>query len=203
VKEVKLKVSPRKPSVRSSKAAPKPWEMQEDESLDQFRYFCFYRDMQRRSIHGVAKAFGLATPRQMEHFASSRKWVERCRAWDVEMDRRVRDLQTAAVAEMRKRQINIGIGMQQAVAKELRAWVVKIELAEEEARKVGKKAHDPVLSISDLIRLCREGTTLERLNRGEPVAGGDSGDHDLDLSALSAEELKLLQALQKKMRGEG
>ena len=194
-------VAPREPSLRPLGAKPKPWEMQEGESLNDFHFFRFYRDMQRRSVRKASQVFGHKTSRVFERLSSKQNWPDRARAWDVELDRRVRDLQTADIADMRKRHINIGIGMQTAVVKELQAHVQQIEDAHALAVAAGKKHHIPLLSVSDIIRLSQHGTQLERLSRGEPT------DHtkvdmpeEADLSMLTAKELKALKILKAKLK---
>lgn len=198
------KVKPRKPSARKKTAPPKPWEMQEDETVNEFRYFVFYRDMQRRSIMVCSKAFGHANARKMEKISQKCSWQARCRAWDVELDRRVRDCNTKDIADMRKRHINLGLGMQTAVAKELRALVAKIERAAADAKAAGREFHEPVLSVADILRLSQHGTQLERLSRGEHTdhIKTEGAQEDDALKALSVAELKALAAMKQKLKGE-
>jgi hypothetical protein len=158
----KSKVIPRSASPRPKDAPPKPWELQEGEDLQNFRYFCFYRDMQRRAIRIVAKTFNHKSQRAMERVASQNKWAERARAWDIEMDRRVRDIATQDRADMLKRHINLGVGMQTAAVKDLKALIHKIEAAAAQAEAEGKPFHEPVLRVDQMIALGKFGTYLER-----------------------------------------
>lgn len=187
-----------------SKPTPKPWEMQDGEPVVAFRFFAFYRDMQRRSVNMAAKAFGQKSPRRLEKLSAKHDWVNRARAWDVEIDRRVREAQVGELADMRKRHINLGVGMQTAAVKELQALVAKIEKASKAALLLDPKGHhEPLLTVSDLIRLSQHGTQLERLSRGEPT------DHSVvetseatGLAALSTADLKALKALKAKLQGD-
>ena len=183
---------------------PKPWEMQEKEPVEAFRFFCFYRDMQRRSVLLVSKTFGQRSPRKLERLSSKYDWKARARAWDIEIDRRVREAQVGELADMRKRHINLGVGMQTAVVKELQALVAKIEKADKAAKLLDPLGHhEPLLTVSDIIRLSQHGTQLERLSRGEPT------DHtvvetpgEASLAALSVPELRALKALKAKLKGD-
>ena len=198
-KKVKV-VRPRKPSPRVKRGKPQPWAMKPDETLGGFHYFCFYRDMQRRSIAKLAEVFGM-NRRTLERTSQRFGWRDRVRAWDVELDRRVRDLQATDIADMKKRHINLGVGMQTAAVKELQALVAKIEKADREAKKKDPKGHhEPLLSVPDIIRLSQHGTQLERLSRGEPTdhVRTDTPD-DSDLSMLSIKELKLLKTIKNKI----
>lgn len=198
-----VQVKPRKPSPRP-KGKAHPWEMQPEETLLDFHYFRFYRDMQKRSIRVTANAFGLQSPRKLEKLSQKHKWGDRVRAWDQELDRRVRDRQVEEIAQMQERHINIGLGMQTAVVKELNAWVKLIEEAHEKAVAQGKKAHAPILNITELIKLSNHGTQLERLNRGEPTdhTRVDDGTGEVDLTALSKEQLQQLHAIKKALAGD-
>lgn len=192
-------VKTREPSARLPGTPPKPWEMQEGETAEQFRKFCFYRDMQKRSLQTCANAFGLKNKKSTELLCRKFNWVDRCSAWDVELDRRVRDSQVAEIADMRKRHINLGVGMQTAVVKELKALVAKIDEAATQAEKEGKKYHEPVLSVNELIKLSQHGTQIERLSRGEHTDHTKVDSPEQDLSSLSVKDLKTLKRLKEKV----
>lgn len=195
-----------KPKVVKLRPVPKPWERQTGEGAIAFRSFTQYRDMRSRSIAKLAALTG-RTARGLHKMSSNHQWVLRCQAWEEELDKVLTEKQSDAISDMRNRHIQIGIGMQSAAAKELRAWVKKIEKADADARKAAesrgeepsKAYHEPMLTVSDIVRLSDHGVNLERTSRGEaegPAAGIES---DGDLSVLSTAELKALKALKRKI----
>lgn len=131
-----------------------------------FEGFVVYRDMANRSI----EAAGVALGRGERFFAGACqtwKWVERARAWDNELDRRVREAEADALVKMRERQINIALGMQTAAGSELKALVDTVKSLDLQADTAGIK-RAPFVKMRDLIRLIEAGTKLERLNRDQP-----------------------------------
>lgn len=204
-KRTRKKRNPIKPRPESprKKGKAKPWEPQPNEPLEYFRLFSFYRDMQRRSLAQLARVFGIG-PKTAEKHCAKWRWVERAKAWDVELDRRVRDINTAKIAQMHERHINMGLGMQRGAALELQAWVHKIEQAHADAKAAGKPWHDPTLSTADILRLADYGIKIERLARGthtEHVKTEES-EEGTGLENLSIEELKQLRYLKQRMKGE-
>lgn len=174
-----------------------PWHKQKGETACAYRYFTLYKDMHGRSISRLAKLLGRSA-RGLEKYSSNYNWKERAAAWDRELDNRLLDKRSDDIEAMRQRHVQLGLGMQTAVAKELKAWVHKVELANAKAKAKGLEHHDPVLSVNELIRISEHGINLERISRGEPT-GHVKVNEEVDLSALSVEELKQFRKLKKKM----
>lgn len=183
------------------KKPPKPWERQEGEPAAGYRLYTLYRDMQGRSIGKLTKLMGRKSTRAMEKQSSKWEWVRRAEAWDAELDLQLRQRESTEIEGMHRRHIQLALGAQTAVGKELRALVNKVEHAAKDADAAGKSFHDPVLSVNELIRLADHGINLERLTRGEPgVIAQTKGQ--VDLSGLSVEELRMLKKLRAKASGE-
>lgn len=191
----------------------KPWDPHPKENIQWWRWFVIYRDMQpKRSLAKTARIAGKSSA-WIEKLSTQWGWAERCQAWDAQMalhvSRMLDGMQADAVEAMRKRHINLGMGMQTAAAKELQAWVHKIDAAEAKAKEAAiaegrdptKAYHEPVLTIGELIRLANEGTGLERINRGEPTEVTRVEVDENGLDRLTAEELRQLKRLKEKLGG--
>lgn len=193
-------------------AQPKPWEQQDGESPVAFRAFCTYMNLlpTKRSLAHAAEVLGRSV-HSVEALSKKYKWSIRLTAWEAHLNQRIADAQVDAVAKMRERHIQIGVGFQTAVVKELKALVNKIERAAEDARdraiKEGrdpeKAHHEPVLTPAELVKLSQHGVELERLTRGLATmhasvnAAPDSFDEAR--GKLTLEELKILRELQSKL----
>lgn len=152
--------------------APAAWERKEGESLQGYEAFVLYRSSQERKTESVARALGLELE-TVDKLAKRHRWKDRAAAWDAEVDRRLRDTEIDALAQMRRRQIEIGIGMQHAAALELRSLVRSIEAAEASA---GGGPRDHVLKPAELVKLVEAGVNIERVNRG-----ADTPDQPIDV----------------------
>jgi hypothetical protein len=181
------------------KKTKNPWDRQDGEPVTSWERFVLYRDMRQRSLARLSRVLGFKTYRSMETLSAKYGWVERCAAWDIELNRRLLDLQVTDIHKMKQRHINMGIGMQTAVLKELKAWVHRIEEADRKAVKNGKSCHKPILKIGELVRLADSGINIERLSRGESTdLHGVRDETKHDLSRLSKADLKNLKALKEK-----
>jgi hypothetical protein len=191
----------------------KPWDKRASESLKHWQWFVVYRDMPvPRSLIGAARLVD-KTSSTLEKLSRRHEWQSRCKAWDtqlsVQVSRALDDLQVGAIEAMRRRHIQLGLGMQTAVSKELKAWIHKIEAAAAQARLDAvargddpeKAFHEPVLKIGELVRLVQEGTSLERLNRGEPTEHTQVDVEDHGLNRLTKKELRDLKQLKAKLKG--
>jgi hypothetical protein len=189
----------------------KPWEKHPAEKIHHWRWFIVYRDMLPRSIAGAARKCE-KSPSTFEKLSRRWDWRGRCEAWDeqiaVQISRQIDEMQSEAIEAMRRRHIQLGLGMQTAAAKELQAWVAKIEKLAQEAKKKAIEEgrdpatawHDPILTVGELIRLAQEGTAIERLNRGEPTAHTKvETDDNEGLANLSLAETRELKRLKDKM----
>jgi len=179
------------------------WEQQIGEPIEKFRMFATYRDMIPRNKAKIAKWTG-RTRQDIQKYSITFKWASRAAAWDKELDRRIREMQTEEIADMRKRHIDGAIKMQEIAAMEVNARLEKIKAAVEAAQADGRKYHDPTISIRDLVSLVEFATKSERLNRGEPTdktqieALHVTAVIDKQLSNLEVEELRQLRDLQYK-----
>lgn len=158
----------------ADQSPPAAWERKEGESLHGYEAFVLYRSSTERKTASVARALGLELE-TVDNLAKRHKWKERAAAWDAEVDRRLRETEVDALAQMRRRQIEIGIGMQHAAALELRSLVRSIEAAEASA---GGGPRDHVLKPAELVKLVEAGVNIERVNRGAdtPDPGGEAND---------------------------
>ena len=191
--------------MRKSITDSKPWERQPGEPIRAFRYFTLYRDMQMRSLAKLARAMGRRNPSLFEKYSKQWQWPARCEAWDEELDSILRSKTVDELCNMRERHVNLALGMQTAVVKELKALVRRVEAAEEKARQDAiargqdpdRAVRKPVLKVNEMIRLSEHGVSLERLSRGEPTAHTRT-ESEVDLSMLSIEEIKTLKKLHSK-----
>jgi hypothetical protein len=188
----------------TAKRIPDPWERRKGEPMQAYQFFLLYRDMIQRSIARLTRLVGKKSPRSLEKLASKWEWRARAEAWDEEFSHRMLlDKGKAAGVQleaMLKRHIQLGIGMQTAAAKDLQALVHKVEQANKEAKKAGKKHHEPVLTVTEMVRLAENGVNLERISRGQYTQHHKvaEGDDDTDLSGLDVKDLKLLKELKRK-----
>ena len=190
---------PKRSRKRPRKA--KPWERQPGETFKQFEAFTLYRDGTQRTIASTARVLGSYNADTVGIWARKWGWEERAYAWDNEVDRRLRNAESEELRSMRKRQVQIGIGMQKAATHELQALVKYVEHVERKAQASGV-IRKPFVSVRDIVRLVDTGTRLERLNMGEPGAIIDVRDPEKqqELDALSKDELKAYKSLLEKMR---
>jgi hypothetical protein len=187
-----------------------PWERRFDETNQAFKCFLRYRDMEHRSIKQLSLYYKKRSVRTFEKYSVKYEWQKRVAAWDDFLDQRAQKLQVDGLADMHRRHIALGVGMQTAVVKELQALVNKIEQAVSEAKAKAvregkdpaKAYHDPILTVSDIIKLSTHGTQLERLNRGEPTEHTKVSTEEAEnLEKLSIQELKLMRELKTKLQG--
>lgn len=169
----------------------KAWEQQEKESPEAFEAFALYRDMgSKRSTAKVARELG-KSKQLMDRWCGRHKWVDRSGAFDREQDRRITEAQMQEVEKMRVRHIQTSMALQGLGATELNKLIAQA--------KTAKKA---LLAPKEVMRLLRDGTTMERLNRGEPGDIVQTRGEEVDLSELSMDELRELKRLNKIARGE-
>lgn len=175
------------------------WEQLPDENGNQYAQFCAYRDMayqdgrrlNKRSLRKLAKQLYLKAAKPLEQLSQKFDWVSRCEAYDLEIDRKTREAQEAAIVKMRKDHADVA------------AQIVK------KATKRLLTMPDDEISPADLVRLFDIGVKIERLSRGDTtsnakISGEAKISHEgsvslmrpeINLSDLSDEELKLLEQL--------
>lgn len=178
------------------------WERLPGETVGQYDKFCAYRDMKipgdpssRRSIRALSGTIG-SPKRYLDKLSSSLQWVARAEAYDVEMERKARAQNEAAILKMRKDHAELASQMIKKAAKRL------LLIPEEE------------LSAADIVRMFDIGVKIERLSRGQATenrqfSGEATFNHtgditvkstmDVNLTGLSDEDLTQLEVLLDKI----
>ncbi len=164
---------------------PELWERQDGESAQAFQAFAEYRDMgPDRSMAKVGQKLGKST-QLMERWSSQWHWTVRADAWDDELDRRsCKELQKG-IAEMRKNHVSIAKAM---LVKALHA----LEMIPTDK-----------MTLRDIATTVDVASKLERISRGEATErtegkqtiAGEVSLNQIDLSSISDEELKTLDAI--------
>lgn len=166
------------------KVRVKAWQRQSDESSCAFDAFVLYRDMPQRSNRQVGETLK-KNKSQIDLWSSKHAWVARCRAWDNELDKRVRHVQVQEIKAMKRRQIRMAVEMQSVAGAALKSLTEKLN------DQAGPKS--PV-SPDHIVRLVDIGSRLERLNRDEPEQNMKLLS-DQDYSNLTIEEMEQLRNL--------
>jgi hypothetical protein len=190
----------------------KPWEQQPQENNKHFKWFrLFLHTTNPRSVKGLSELIEVSYNTLN---ATSRKWRWQWRAekYDEQLEDALARSDLAEVDAMRRRHILLGVSMQSAAALEMRAHQKKIEDAAREAEQIAIQhgldprdaAHEPLLSIIDLIRLAKYGVEMERLSRGQHTEHLQLTDKAMEegLKKLNPEQLRALKELRKIMDGE-
>jgi chromatin segregation and condensation protein Rec8/ScpA/Scc1 (kleisin family) len=135
------------------------WDRLTGESSKAYGHFCLYRDAgKERSLRKLAA--DAKTPsklRQLQHWSSRWKWVERCQKYDDHLEYQDRLQQEKERREMRKRHAKIAVLGQNIAVKGLEKLLARVQEDE--------KAVAP----ADLTRLFDTSVKVERLSRGEPT----------------------------------
>jgi len=192
------------------------WDRLPGEPGPAYDKFCRYRDMKytgtdgskldgiqrpyrRRNLRGLAEEMGIKRWMNLGDLSAKYKWVERCEAYDIEIERQNREQQEQAILKMNKDHADLAAQMVRKAAKRL------LTIPEEE------------LSAADIVRLVDVGVKIERLSRGEStenkqISGETTLKHtgavtvkatnELNLSDLSDEELAQLEGLLEKLHPE-
>lgn len=178
------------------------WERLPGETVGQYDKFCAYRDMKipgdpssRRSIRALSGTIG-SPKRYLDKLSSSLQWVARAEAYDIEMERKARAQNEAAILKMRKDHAELASQMIKKAAKRL------LLIPEEE------------LSAADIVRMFDIGVKIERISRGEAtenrqITGEITAAHsgtvafqftdDLDFSCLTDDELQGFELMLEKV----
>ncbi|KAB2328944.1 hypothetical protein F7731_23615 [Cytobacillus depressus] len=128
-----------------------PYERREGESAKAFEAFVKYRNMGiERSLTKVSQELGKSTT-LLSRWSSQWDWVERVKAYDMEMDRQALMQEEKKRKEMVKRHAALATSFQSKVLERVR----NLNPAE--------------LSTNDLIRWFEISVKIERLSRGEPT----------------------------------
>jgi len=209
----------KKPAPKKKPPAKKPerempediWEQLPNESADQYTKFCLYRDMaydgkpetfdskgipqygrktKKRSLQKLANELELKSKRPLEELSVKFDWGARCEAYDLDLEKRIRQAHESAIIKMTEDHALLGAQMIRKATSRL------LKIPEEE------------ISAGDLIRLADVGVKIERLSRGESTENQNvsgtlahkgtvkvSVQTEHDLSDLSDEELTQLEQL--------
>jgi len=144
------------------------WDRLSGESSKAYAHFCLYRDMgQARSLRKLAADAKTASKlRQLQHWSSRWKWVERCQKYDDHLQYHDRLRQEKERKDMLTRHGKIAVLGQNLVVKGIEKLLADVEQ--------GKRD----LSASDASRLLDVAVKIERLSRGEPTEISELGGSD-------------------------
>jgi hypothetical protein len=144
------------------------WDRLSGESSKAYAHFCLYRDMgQGRSLRKLAAdAETTSQLRQLQHWSSRWKWVERCQSYDDHLLLQDRLRQEKERKDMLTRHGKIAVLGQNLVVKGIEKLLADVEQ--------GKRD----LSASDASRLLDVAVKIERLSRGEPTEISELGGSD-------------------------
>src|ERR1035441_5554154 len=140
-----------------SEEAKQAWDRLTGESSKAYAPFCLYRDMnQGRSLRKLAgDAKTTSKLRQLQHWSSRWKWVERCQKYDDYLEHQDRFQQEKERREMHKRHAKMGMLAQTFAVRKLEKMASRIEQDEER------------VSPGEVARILDIGVKVERLARGE------------------------------------
>ena len=145
------------PKRKDMEAEYQPWEQQDGESAKAFEAFATYRDLgAERSIAKTGQKLhkNLTT---LGEWSVKWKWVERCRAYDREMDRQARVRAVQDVRSMTDRHIRIAMQLQRKALEALEQLDVT------------------TLSPKMQLAFLAKATEIERLNRLTVAGMDDNG----------------------------
>jgi hypothetical protein len=145
------------PEREQSQTEEKPWDRQPGESSKAYHAFCVYRDAaSARTFEAVAEMLRCSGA-NVRRWAKKWRWVERTRAFDIDVDRIERAALVRERLAMKKRMARQGVDMQ----------VVAGDGLAELQRLIKDKDNSLRLTPSDIARLAEVGGKLERYARGE------------------------------------
>jgi len=135
------------------------WDRLAGESSKAYANFCLYRDEGKdRSLRKLAASGKTSSKlRQLQHWSSKWKWVERSDRYDDYLECEDRLESEKQRREMRKRHAKIAVLGQNIVVRELESLLAK-------AQSGGTQ-----MTASDVTRLMDVTVKIERLCRGEPT----------------------------------
>jgi hypothetical protein len=176
------------------------WDRQLDESAQAYAAFVVYRnDRLDRSLSQVRRKCG-KNRSVYERWSKEWDWVARCRAFDVFEEKRIREEETRALADMRRRHIEEALAVQALGGLGLNKLLTKER----------RNPDEITLTPDQVLKLIEIGTRVERLNRGEPDTVVEqreersSDDNRRDLRKLLADPgaAEAIRTLSRKLIGE-
>ena len=185
--------------------AVKPWERMEGEGPKAFEAFRVYRDMgSERTITAVGRQ--LSKSRNLiDRWKDRYRWAERVLAYDNDLERAAYQEAVRNVREMQKRHIGMAAQIQHKAMLALQSLNPSTMKPNEqiafirEATKLEREARTDV--VEDYEKKHGSGTSKPQRS-GTPDSQGDaapSGGCEIDLSALSDEELVNFEQLLTKL----
>ena len=143
----------------------KPWDQLPDESDKAFAAFKAYRDIPTvdRTLRKAARAyygdkFNATSHKTLEGWSAKFAWKLRVRQYEADRDQRMREQEEHDIREMRRRHIEEGEECQHIGIESLRRVKERME-----------RDKDYAVSPGLALQLIQQGSTLERLARGEPT----------------------------------
>lgn len=145
-----------------------PWEIQPGETAGAYEAFCIYRDLGRdRKVSEVAKRLNKSAV-TMNRLSQKYGWVERCRAWTAELDRKKREAYVRETEEMIKRHCNESKLFQTVLILPVKALLKKMEKEGEKAKSFNNASvstlYDKALKAAQVFSNI---IGIERISRGE------------------------------------
>lgn len=135
----------------------KPWERQKGESAQAYEAFVTYRDMgSERSLQAVSQRLSKSIP-LIKRWSREKKWVERVRAYDNELEKEARAKAVKDRKAMTERHIGIAMQLQKKALEALSSLSVED------------------MSPKDIKEYIKMATDLERLNRTLEEESGKGG----------------------------
>jgi hypothetical protein len=174
-----------------SNATPEAWEKQVGEPDEAWQAFQNYRDQTppRRWTNAAVKRHA-----DISRWYNEWKWGERCEAYDRHLDAMRRATREAILKEDEK----------DRAARQLAQIKTVQDIVDRELAKLDKETRETAgfgyVKVTELNKLLVNSITLERLIRGQAT---DKVDVDVNLDALSPDDLRTLLELRKKMGDEG
>ena len=177
------------------------WERQLKESDPAWQAFVVYREMGLdRTLRTACEKIGKSS-QLLGDWSSRWSWLERCRAYDAEIDRQRVDAAKlkarAEVEAMRERHLSIAADFQRLGQVEFRRHMRKLK-ADVEKPSFDSK---PEIAIDQIRGVIGDGIKLERINRGEPDAINETRG-TVDVTVRSYADL-ISKALARKAKAGG
>jgi hypothetical protein len=148
------------PAVRSER---EPWEKRPRESYKAFNAFAVFRDLgPERTLPKVAAAVKKSIS-MIQQWSSRHDWLERADAYDLYVDRRLREQRETDIEEATRIERTAGLSLQR--------------VALERIRGKGREGEDDFvpplnpteLTAQDVARFLAEGVRIRRLSDGQPT----------------------------------
>lgn len=184
-----------------------PWERQPGETPTQYRYFIVYRDLHRETTEDgdypslpfqereLAEVAELTDKKigYMHQMSSKQNWRKRGAAYDLHLEKIIREANERSIIDMNKRQAKIGQALQSKALNRLQT----MQPEELSAREV----KDYLVDGSKIERMARgEATENTQTTNSHTIEGKiEIKKTGMDLSKLTDEELKTLESIMGKL----